>query len=54
MPSGPRVRYWHFFGRDRRVGAYLLLREERKSGLWGSISVFDPKETYDRDWYRYD
>jgi hypothetical protein len=30
------------FGRDRRVGECLLLREERKSGLRGPISVFDP------------
>ena len=30
------------FGRDRRVGDCLLLREERKSGLRGPISVFDP------------
>ena len=28
------------FGRDRRVGECLLLREERKSGLRGPISVF--------------
>jgi hypothetical protein len=33
------------FGRDRRVGECLLLREERKSGLGGAISVFDPNET---------
>jgi hypothetical protein len=31
------------FGRDRRVGECLLLREERKSGLQGPISVLDPK-----------
>src|SRR6266705_3790053 len=31
------------FGRDRRVGECLLLREERKSGLRGPISVFDPE-----------
>jgi len=31
------------FGRDRRVGECLLLREERKSGLRGPISVFDLK-----------
>jgi hypothetical protein len=31
------------FGRDRRVGEYLLLREERKLGLRGAISVLDPK-----------
>jgi hypothetical protein len=30
------------FGRDRRVGECLLLREERKSGLRGPISSFDP------------
>src|SRR6267142_1208350 len=30
------------FGRDRRFGECLLLREERKSGLRGPISVFDP------------
>ena len=30
------------FGRDRRVGECLLLREERKSGLRGPISVFGP------------
>src|SRR5882672_3213390 len=29
-------------GRDCRVGECLLLREERKSGLRGPISVFDP------------
>src|SRR6266852_4953765 len=33
------------FGRDRRVGECLLLREERKSGLRGPISVFDPERT---------
>ena len=33
------------FGRDRRVGECLLLREERKSGLRGPISVFDPLRT---------
>src|SRR2546429_8991728 len=31
------------FGRDRPVGECLLLREERKSGLRGPISVFDPE-----------
>ena len=31
------------FGRDRRVGECLLLREERKSGLRGPISVFGHK-----------
>jgi hypothetical protein len=31
------------FGRDRRVGECLLLREERKSGLRGAISVFGPE-----------
>jgi len=30
------------FGRDRRFGECLLLREERKSVLRGPISVFDP------------
>jgi len=33
------------FGRDRRVGECLLLKEERKSGLRGLISVFDPTLT---------
>jgi hypothetical protein len=36
-----------FFGRDRRVGECLLLREERKSELRGTISVFDPERTVD-------
>jgi hypothetical protein len=31
------------FRTDRRVGECLLLREERKSGLRGPISVFDPQ-----------
>ena len=31
------------FGRDRRVGECLLLREEPKSGLWRAISVFGPE-----------
>src|SRR5712664_1644390 len=35
------------FGRDRRVGECLLLREERKSGLRGPISVFDPSRTFE-------
>jgi hypothetical protein len=35
------------FGRDRRVGECLLLREEQKSGLRGPISVFDPERTLD-------
>src|SRR3977135_4727769 len=35
------------FGRDRRVGECLLLREERKSGLRCPISVFDPSRTLD-------
>ena len=35
------------FGRDRRVGECLLLREERKSELRGPISVFDPNRTCD-------
>jgi hypothetical protein len=35
------------FGRDRRVGECLLLREERKSGLRGPISAFDPSATSD-------
>ena len=30
------------FRRDRRVGECLLLREDRKSGLRGPISVFGP------------
>jgi hypothetical protein len=34
------------FGRDRRVGECLLLREERKLGLRGPISVFDPTRTF--------
>ena len=37
--------YVQVFGRDRRVGECLLLREERKSGLRGPISVLDPKRT---------
>ncbi len=37
-----QVRLVALFGRDRRVGECLLLREERKSGLRGPISVFDP------------
>jgi hypothetical protein len=36
-----RFRAMELFGRDRRVGECLLLREERKSGLRGPISVFD-------------
>jgi hypothetical protein len=31
------------FGRGRRVGEGLLLREERSSGLRGPISVFGPE-----------
>ena len=38
-----RFRSLALFGRDRRVGECLLLREERKSGLRGPISVFDPE-----------
>src|SRR6267378_414743 len=37
-----RFRALALFARDRRVGECLLLREERKSGLRGPISVFDP------------
>src|SRR5882672_1381687 len=39
----PRERFspLALFGRDRRVGECLLLREERKSGLRGAISSFD-------------
>src|ERR1700716_4351044 len=37
------------FGRDRRVGECLLLREERKSGLRCPISVFDPSRTLEPD-----
>src|SRR5712675_719116 len=37
-----RFRALALFGRNRRVGECLLLREERKSGLRGPISVFDP------------
>ena len=37
-----QVRLVALFGRDGRVGECLLLREERKSGLRGPISVFDP------------
>src|SRR6266850_8015647 len=37
-----RCRFWALFGRDRGVGECLLLREERKSGLRGPISVFGP------------
>jgi hypothetical protein len=33
------------FGRDRRAGECPLLREERKSELLGTISVFDPYRT---------
>jgi len=40
-----QVRLVALFGRDRRVGECLLLREERKSGLRGPISVFDPTRT---------
>src|SRR3981081_1561746 len=41
-----QVRLVALFGRDRRVGECLLLREERKSGLRGRISVFDPKRSW--------
>src|SRR6267143_6686632 len=43
----PRERFRSMarFGRNRRVGECLLLREERKSGLRGPISVFDPTQT---------
>src|SRR6267378_2526510 len=41
-----RFRALALFGRDRRVGECLLLREERKSVLRGPISVFDPLRTY--------
>jgi hypothetical protein len=34
------------FGRDRRVGECLLLREEQKSGLRGPISESDPKRDF--------
>jgi hypothetical protein len=34
------------FGRHRRIGECLLLREERKLGLRGPISVFDPEQTF--------
>jgi hypothetical protein len=34
------------FGRDRRVGECLLLREERKSGLRGAISVLGGKADF--------
>src|SRR6267154_2100197 len=45
-PRGsPLSRSMARFGRNRRVGECLLLREERKSGLRGPISVFDPTET---------
>ena len=37
-----QVRLVALFGRDRRVSECLLLGEERKSGLRGPISVFDP------------
>ena len=40
-----QVRLVALFGCDRRVGKCLLLREERKSGLRGPISVFDPERT---------
>jgi hypothetical protein len=40
-----RFRALAHFGRDRRVGECLLLREERKSGLRDPISVFDPSRT---------
>src|SRR6266704_6833846 len=43
-----QVRLVALFGRDRRVGECLLLREERKSGLRGPISVFDPQRTLGR------
>ena len=33
------------FGRDRRVGECLLLREEQKSEMLGMISVLDPERT---------
>jgi hypothetical protein len=33
------------FGRDRRIGECLLLREERKSGLRRPTSESDPKRT---------
>src|SRR5882724_1555498 len=53
LPSTPgsdeirkQVRLVALFGRDRRVGECLLLREERKSGLRGPISVFDPDGTF--------
>jgi hypothetical protein len=37
-----QVRLVALFGRDRRVGECLLLREERKSGLRDPISVLAP------------
>jgi hypothetical protein len=39
------------FGCDRRVGECLLLREERKSGLRGPISVLDPEQTSTARWF---
>jgi hypothetical protein len=45
-PYRARVSPLALFGRDRRVGECLLLREERKSGLRGPISVFDPERTF--------
>jgi hypothetical protein len=40
-----RFRALALFGRDHRIGECLLLREERKSGLQGPISVFGTYRT---------
>src|SRR5712664_1497080 len=45
VAATPRRVRLALLGRDRRVGECLLLREERKSGLGGPISVFDPTQT---------
>jgi len=44
-PLWRRMSVRALFGRDRRVGECLLLREKRKSGLRGPISVVDPQRT---------